>query len=136
MLRLACIFATERGIVVCAPIHDALLVEGPANAVEEIVAETQAAMREASELVLPGFPLRTEAKIFRWPDRYSDPRGERMWQTVWELIGERTPTAGDRGTPTTGEPKPLPPVTPPPSFLFLPLVSKEEMTPVGTCFYK
>ena len=47
-----------------------------------IEAETermQAAMREASELVLPGFPLRTDAKVVRYPDRYTDPRGERMW---------------------------------------------------------
>ena len=37
MLRLACIFATESGIRVCAPIHDALLVEGPIERIEEIV---------------------------------------------------------------------------------------------------
>ena len=29
MLRLACIFATEAGIRVCAPVHDALLIEAP-----------------------------------------------------------------------------------------------------------
>ena len=31
MLRLACCLATERGIEVCAPVHDALLVEGDAG---------------------------------------------------------------------------------------------------------
>src|SRR5262249_37675437 len=30
MLRLACILATERGIRVCGPVHDALVVESPA----------------------------------------------------------------------------------------------------------
>jgi len=29
MLRLACCFATEQGIRVCAPVHDALLIEAP-----------------------------------------------------------------------------------------------------------
>src|SRR3954464_13305113 len=29
MLRLACCLATERGIRVCAPVHDALLIEAP-----------------------------------------------------------------------------------------------------------
>jgi hypothetical protein len=87
MLRLACCLATERGIKVCAPVHDALLVEGPADEIESVVMATQEAMREASELVLPGFPLRTEAKVTRWPDRYRDDRGERMWRLIWESIG-------------------------------------------------
>jgi DNA polymerase I-like protein with 3'-5' exonuclease and polymerase domains len=70
MLRLACCLATERGITVCCPIHDALLIEADADAIDEVMNETQQAMREASEAVLPGFPLRTEAKVVRWPDRY------------------------------------------------------------------
>jgi DNA polymerase I-like protein with 3'-5' exonuclease and polymerase domains len=88
MMRLACCLATERGITVCAPIHDALLVEGPADGIEDVVTQTQAAMREASELVLPGFPLRTDAKVVRYPDRYMDERGRRMWETVWPLLDE------------------------------------------------
>ena len=31
MLRLACCLATERGVEVCAPVHDALLIEGDAD---------------------------------------------------------------------------------------------------------
>jgi hypothetical protein len=88
MLRLACCLATERGIGVCAPVHDALLIEAAADAIDAAVAETQAAMREASEQVLPNFPLRTEAKIVRHPDRYLDERGRRMWETAWALIRE------------------------------------------------
>lgn len=86
MMRLACCLATERGIRVCAPVHDALLVEGPIDEIEDVVTATQAAMREASETVLPGFPLRTDAKIVKYPNRYSDPRGEKMWELVWSLI--------------------------------------------------
>ena len=51
----------------------------------------QDAMREASELVLPGFPLRTDANIVRYPDRYSDPRGTRMWDAVRKIVAEMTP---------------------------------------------
>jgi hypothetical protein len=40
MLRLACCYALERGITVIAPVHDALLVEGPADNIDEIVAKT------------------------------------------------------------------------------------------------
>lgn len=88
MMRLACCLATERGISVCAPVHDALLVEAPIEDIGSVVEQTQQIMREAGELVLPGFPLRTEAKIVRYPDRYNDPRGERMWDTVTQLIDQ------------------------------------------------
>jgi hypothetical protein len=88
MLRLACCLATERGIKVCAPVHDALLIEAAGGAIEAAVADTERAMREASEQVLPGFPLRTDAKIVRYPDRYLDERGRRMWETVWQLVAE------------------------------------------------
>lgn len=94
MLRLACCLATERGIVVCAPVHDALLVEGPADGIEEVVQATQAAMQEASEVVLPGFPLRTDAKFVRHPDRYVDERGRRMWETVLSLLDDAGRTGG------------------------------------------
>jgi hypothetical protein len=88
MLRLACCLATERGIQVCAPVHDAVLVEGPTDNIETVVADTQAAMAEASRVVLGGFELRSDVKIVRYPDRYSDPRGERMWETVLRILGE------------------------------------------------
>jgi hypothetical protein len=89
MLRLACCRATEDGIRICAPVHDALLVEGPADQIEEIVARTQAIMQEASEVVLNGFTLRTEAKVVRFPDRYMDERGQVVWDRVQELLADR-----------------------------------------------
>jgi hypothetical protein len=95
MLRLACCLATERGIAVCAPIHDALLVEADLDGIDDAVALTQQAMAEASERVLPGFPLRTEAKIVRYPDRYLDERGRRMWETVWKLVEESAVEASE-----------------------------------------
>src|SRR5262249_22236305 len=75
MMRLACCLTTERGIAVCGVVHDALLVEASLEDIARVVAETQAAMEEASLLVLPGFPLRSEVRIVRYPERYVDPRG-------------------------------------------------------------
>jgi hypothetical protein len=95
MMRLACCLATERGITVCCPVHDALLVEGPGDGIEAVAAATQRAMQEASELVLPGFPLRTDAKVVRHPDRYSDERGRHMWELVQRLLPEAAETAWD-----------------------------------------
>jgi DNA polymerase family A len=94
MLRLACCLTTERGIRVCAPVHDALLVEASDEEIDGVVVQTQAAMEEASALVLPGFPLRAEAKIVRYPERYRDPRGSGMWGLVQSLlkeVGEEVP---------------------------------------------
>ena len=87
MMRLACCLATERGIGLCCPVHDALLIEAPADEIDVAVEVTQQLMREASETVLDGFQLRTDAKIVRHPDRYSDKRGQVMWETVCELCG-------------------------------------------------
>jgi len=88
MLRLACCLATERGIAVCAPVHDALLVEGPADTIEAVVRATQSAMVEASRVVLSGFELRSDTKIVRYPDRYMDPRGERLWGIVGRILAD------------------------------------------------
>jgi hypothetical protein len=86
MLRLACIALTEAGVRVCAPVHDAVLVEASAADIEQVVDICQQAMQKASEVVLSGFPLRAEAKVVWYPDRYMDPRGLDMWEMVFNLL--------------------------------------------------
>jgi DNA polymerase I-like protein with 3'-5' exonuclease and polymerase domains len=93
MLRLACCLATERGIEICAPVHDAVLICAPLDRLEEDIANTRAAMAEASRHVLSGFELRTDVQRICYPDRFSDPRGDRMWRKVTELIAKRTGAA-------------------------------------------
>ena len=88
MLRLACCLATERGIKVFAPVHDALLIEAPLDEIDQRIAECQAVMQEASEVVLDGFSLRSDAEIVRYPDRYEDARGKRMWETVMAILSD------------------------------------------------
>jgi hypothetical protein len=90
-LRLACCFAMDQGIRVCAPVHDAILIEAPIESIHEQVAVAQEAMAKASEVVLGGFRLRSEAKIIRYPDRYMDERGRQMWETVWKIIHSLAP---------------------------------------------
>jgi hypothetical protein len=86
MLRLACSTATESGIGICAPVHDAVLVEASEGEIDDVVAACQEHMIRASEAVLGGFKLRSDAAIVRYPERYSDDRGVKMWSLVWELV--------------------------------------------------
>jgi hypothetical protein len=86
MLRLACCLGIEQGIEICAPIHDAVLICAPLDCLDGDVARMRQCMAEASQVVLDGFEVRTEAKLVRYPDHYSDPRGERMWQEILSLL--------------------------------------------------
>ena len=85
MLRLAIIRATQLGVKILAPVHDALLIECDDDCVEDTVRACQQAMTEASLLILPGFPVRSDVKLVRSPDRYMDKRGRKMWDTVWDI---------------------------------------------------
>jgi DNA polymerase I len=85
MFRLACCLIVERDVKLCAMVHDQVLIEAPVDEIEEAVAITREAMREASLAVLKGrLEIGTDYKIFY--DRYSDDRGKSMWETVTRLL--------------------------------------------------
>jgi DNA polymerase I len=98
MMRLAACLATERGLEVCAPVHDAFLICAPLDRIETDVTTMRASMVEASQVVLGGFELATECsdhpakfpQIIRCPNRYMDKRGAIMWERVMRLVGRRT----------------------------------------------
>jgi DNA polymerase I len=103
MLRLACCLATERGIEICAPVHDAVLICAPLDRLDRDIATMRAAMAEASRIVLGGFELRTDCPdefdelgrhnkfphVIRYPGRFMDGRGQVMWDRVKQLISAR-----------------------------------------------
>jgi hypothetical protein len=89
MLRLACVKILEKGVKLCAPIHDAVLIEAPLELIDEHVEIARQAMIWASKMVLNGKTCRVDADIYRYPERYMDAeRGAAMWNQVMELIGE------------------------------------------------
>lgn len=88
MLRLACSLAVENGIRVCAPVHDAILIEASLSELDGCIAGTQELMAQASETVLGGFRLRSDVDIIRYPERYIDERGRKMWDTIWDCMNE------------------------------------------------
>jgi DNA polymerase I len=93
ILRIACVWATRYGLGLRAPVHDALLIEAPIERIEADVALLQEIMRRASRVVLSSgaegtLELRTDAKIIRYPDRYTDRRGDAIWADVLKLLAE------------------------------------------------
>jgi DNA polymerase-1 len=89
MLRLACSLVIERGVRICAPVHDAILVEAPLEEIDAAVAVTQNAMADASEIVLGGVRLRSEAHVVRYPTG-TRTRGARKCGTPY---GRSSPTS-------------------------------------------
>lgn len=91
ILRLACCYGTEGGVEICAPIHDAVLIEAPVEQIESVIEQMQQAMVRASEDVLGGFPLRVKAETtIRYPERFMDEkRGRKMWDTVVGILDNR-----------------------------------------------
>ena len=100
MLRLACCFVIEANIKICAPVHDALLIEAPEDEIESVIAETQRLMERASTVILPGFKLLTDCKKISHPDRYKDSRDKDT--KIWELVNGIIDSF-DSGSPTLSD---------------------------------
>jgi DNA polymerase I len=71
-----------------------VLLEAPEDRIEADVALMRKIMRRASRVILNPtadgtFELRTDVKIIRYPDRFTDPRGTELWKTVMKLLAER-----------------------------------------------
>lgn len=119
MLRLACCEMTERGIRVCAPVHDAVLIEAPLYALDAATHTAKAIMADASSVVLGGFRLRSDADVVRYPDRYRDERGAVMWNTTQAILqqledveaGPPAPTEPAHVRTTTGASTPTRPIS-------------------------
>jgi hypothetical protein len=99
MMRLACSMAVERGIEVCAPVHDAFLICAPLDRLDADVEEMKAIMEEASRIVLDGFTIKADCAefdengkrlefpmIIRYPNRFMIKRGIVMWTKVMKLL--------------------------------------------------
>jgi DNA polymerase I len=86
MMRIAACIATERGVEVCAPVHDAFLICAPLDRLDADIATMRQAMAEASRAVLDGFEIGTDVSIVKYPHRYMDERGATMWARVMDLL--------------------------------------------------
>jgi hypothetical protein len=94
IFRLAYVWGTRHGLTLIAPVHDAVLLESPEDRIEQDVALMREIMRRASRVILNStadgtIELRADVKIIRYPDRFTDPRGTELWETVLKLLAER-----------------------------------------------
>ena len=89
MLRLALILMNREKIDVCAPVHDAVLVEASLREIDEVVEHSKDLMAKASRIVLGGFELKSEANVIRFPNRFEDSeRGVEFWEEVNSVLYE------------------------------------------------
>lgn len=86
MLRLACCMLVDEGIKVCTPVHDAVLIEAPIDQLNQTVIRAQEIMATASSVILSGFELRSDADIYRHPNRYQDKRGAQTWKLINQAL--------------------------------------------------
>jgi len=85
MMRAAAIAATEVGLGICCPIHNAFLLQAPLDKLETDIAALRAIMSAAGAAVI-GTSVETEVKIIKPPARYMDERGAEMWTRVMALL--------------------------------------------------
>ena len=95
MLRIACILIAGKGLQICAPVHDAILIEADENAIEEAAEIACQCMRQASRYVLGEFELTSETEIIRHPNRFLGDADAGFWNQVMDInekVKNLTPT--------------------------------------------
>lgn len=82
MLRWAVHLIFEQDISIVALVHDALMVEADIADIDDVVKICTSEMLRASRIVLNSFKVGVDSKVIKYPDRYVDSRGVKMWNVV------------------------------------------------------
>jgi DNA polymerase-1 len=85
ILRFAVIGMVRNGIRVAAPIHDAVLTVCREDEVDEHVEAVNRIMRKAAWIAI-GREIPVDSKVIRYPGRYTDKRGIKMFETIQKLL--------------------------------------------------
>ena len=96
MMRLAAIYAEEDGVRLCAPNHDAFLIEAPIGEIDWEIERMKDCMDRASAVLLSGVKLKVDVRIARYPQRLVPTSG------LWSACDGLQPN------PTLQAPCPLP----------------------------
>ena len=84
MMRGAAVAATESGLAIAAPIHDAFLLLAPLGALDADADAMRGIMEVASEVVTDGVRVRVDTLTIRYPDRY--PGNGEMWDIAMKEL--------------------------------------------------
>ena len=82
MMRLAACTMHENHVQICAIMHDGFLIEATEEDGDGVIMAAQDSMTQASQVVLDGFPLRSDMQVVRWPNRYRSAKGQALWDLV------------------------------------------------------
>ncbi len=88
MMRLAAGHAHDRGVRVCAIVHDAFLIEVPSVAIDTAVADMRSAMNEASTYLLDGVTLKTDVDLIDDTSRMLNDEQRETWEWVYAKLEE------------------------------------------------
>jgi DNA polymerase I len=84
MLRLACIYAAEKGLAICAPLHDAIFAVASVEDEQKALADLRDCMECAAKDLL-GVAIPIEFFVTRYPDHFV-PDDKPMAVTVWDRM--------------------------------------------------
>lgn len=87
IMRLATSRMVDAGLSICITVHDAVLLEASLEDIDQHVEIAKNCWRWASERVLK-FQLDADAKIVRYPDRYTDEDGTEAWNQLVQFLEE------------------------------------------------
>jgi DNA polymerase-1 len=100
ILQRAVSFVQRAGVHVCAPVHDALLIQAPVEDIRHHAWLAKEAMQQASRDLLGGFTIQVDGwgehaadEVIVWPQHYTDGRGRAMWAELVPILGV-SPFAG------------------------------------------
>jgi hypothetical protein len=89
IMRLAAIRGVEASIKLCAPVHDAFLLEASTSTIEDAAATFRRIMADAFEDLLgAGYRIEADAKIAKWPTPYFEKRGFKLYETLVEELAK------------------------------------------------
>jgi len=96
IMRLATIYIIDSGLELCAIIHDAFMILGPANRINDDMLTLSECMRRASKAILRGFELRLDPKVIFDPHRYeADKRSRQQWDDLISRAQQREQQNGN-----------------------------------------
>jgi DNA polymerase I len=94
VLQRAVYFTQQAGVQVCAPIHDAILIQAPIEDIRDHAWRAKEAMQRASRDLLGGFTIQVDGwgehspdDFIVWPHHYTDGRGRGMWAKLAPILG-------------------------------------------------